>query len=422
MRTVALSLPVFLVLVCALAPGALAQGQAPPPRAQGARAQGAGVKDFVDPTYGGRIRQIRNPDGHAHNFYYNRNPWNADDSLMLGIWTDPQQKNWQVVLYDGEGRFIKSLFSIEKYDWRLCWDRNNPDILYTWKGSDLFRYNVKTGEAASLKSFAPLFLKPNGPSVNQDGDRILVITSDNVFRSYRLPDMGEERTFTINVPAGCNVDWGKPRYTGYRNCIDTAYAAPGLAQQAIVVYDDTGAVVRKFDSIGGGGHYDYSPDGKLAYFKMSRGRRTQGGEAPLEICVASLDSGEERAHPVRAHPVRVLYSAPREKTAYVQNLHLAWPSRVKEWFIASFFPSGGNVPPSYAPLLDEIVQIRMDGTHKFLARSGTMYSRAGGRGAAGDMFWAQPLARPSADGTRICFNSNQSGVIEQCILFLDDKP
>jgi hypothetical protein len=33
------------------------------------------------------------------------------------------------------------------------------------------------------------------------------------------------------------------------------------------------------------------------------------------------------------------------------------------------------------------------------------------------MFWAMPLAAPSADGKRISFNSNRSGTIDQCILW-----
>ena len=42
--------------------------------------------------------------------------------------------------------------------------------------------------------------------------------------------------------------------------------------------------------------------------------------------------------------------------------------------------------------------IRLDGTTKYLARTGTVYSAPAGRGKQGDMFWAQ--TRPSADGKR----------------------
>jgi hypothetical protein len=372
------------------------------------------IVDYTDSTYGSKVRQLKKDDGHEHNFYYYRDPWNADGSRMLGIQSDLEQKNWHVVLYDGDGQFLKDLFAIEQYDWRLCWDRNDPDILYTWKGPDLYRFRVAANRAELLKSFAPLTLKPNGPSCNQAGDRILVTTGDGRFRSFRLPDMSDERTFQISVPEGCFVGSDKPHYIGYRNYIDTAYRGADPAQQAIVVYDDTGAVVHKFDAIGGGGHYDYSPDGKLAYFRLPTGGRGRP-ETPLEIHVVQLDGSRDR----------VLFSVPRNK-AHFSNLHLSWPRKVSEWFVAGFFPSSAasavkgpatdSEPPS-----DGILLIRLDGTTKYLARTGTVYSAPAGRGRSGDMFWAQTLPRPGADGKRISFNSNRAGTIDQYILYVPDS-
>lgn len=367
------------------------------------------IVDFIDPTYGGKIRQLRKDDGHEHNFYYYRNPWNTDGSRMLGIQSDLEQKNWHVCLYDGDGIFLKELFQIDKYDWRLCWDRNNPDVLYTWKGSDLYRFNVADGQPELLKSFAPLGLKPNGPSCNQAGDRVLVITSDGTFHSYHLPDMSDERTFKIEIPEGCSIGWDKPHYIGYRNYIDTAYRGAQPAQEAIVVYDDTGAVVHTFDAIGGGGHYTWSPNGKLAYFKLPTGGRGSP-ETPLEIHVVNLDGGEDR----------ILFSVPRRQARY-QNLHLSWPSKVNDWFVAGFFPSAQS-SDVYEPPFDEILQIRLDGTTQYLARTRTVYSAPAGRGRTGDMFWAQTLPSPSADGKRICFNSNHSGTIDLHLLYLDGAP
>lgn len=166
--------------------------------------------DLIDATYGSRIRHLRRDDGHEHNLYYYRDPWNADGSRMIGIHSDLQQKDWRVVLHEGDGRFIRELFPISRFDWRLTWDRHDPDILYTWRDSDLYRFHVATGKADLLKSFAPLRLKPNGPSCNQAGDRILVVTNDNTFRSYHLPEMGDERTFRIAIPPGASVSWDKP--------------------------------------------------------------------------------------------------------------------------------------------------------------------------------------------------------------------
>ena len=115
----------------------------------------------------------------------------------------------------------------------------------------------------------------------------------------------------------------------------------------------------------------------------------------------------------------VLYSAPREQASYVQNLHVAWPSRVGDWLLASFYHFPNLEPQTYAPPLDKILQLRLDGACKFLARTGSEYSRGTGRGSSTDLFWAMPLAIPSADGKRICFNSNRSGTIDQYILYLE---
>jgi len=304
--------------------------------------------DFNDPSYGTKIRQLKKDDGHEHNLYYYREPWNADGSRLAAVQSDLEQKNWRVCLYDGDGSFIKALFPIEKYDWRLCWDRKDPNLLYTWKADKLYKFNVATGQADVLKDFAPLWLNANGPSVNQAGDRILVVTSDKMFRSYHLPDMGEERAFKLDVPAGCQVAWDKPHYTGYRNYIDTAYRSQDLSQQAIVLYDDNGTVVHKFENIGAGGHYDWSGDGKLAYFKMSLGPRNPGGPRPLEIRVVNVDGTGDR----------VLWSVPREKSIGIQNLHLSWPKKVNDWFIASLFPHAEFLPAAQAGQIQQPAQGR----------------------------------------------------------------
>lgn len=415
---------------------------------------GRSIVDFIDPVYGGKIHQLRQDGGHEHNLYYYRDPWNADATRMIGIQSGLDQKNWRVCLYDGDGQFLKALFPIFQYDWRLCWDLHDPDLLYTFRGAELYRFHVASGKADLLKSFAPLTLMPHGPSLNQAGDRILVSTSDKVIHTFHLPEMNEVRSFKPAVPAGSFFSWDKPHYTGYKNVIDTAYSSADPANQAIVFYDDTGAVVHTFDGIGGGGHYDTSCDGKLAYFKLAGGPR--GQRTPFEIHVVNLDGKDDR----------VLFSLPGAQ-AHFQNLHLSWPRKRSDWFIASFFPMGeakmapanaetpaprnvrrrvagstaattetksfanntprqarvpraaANAGESYSPPWDEIMMLKLDGTTKYLARTGTTYSRAAGRGGQGDMFWAQTLGRPSADGSRICFNSNRSGTIDLCILYTE---
>ncbi len=389
------------------APASASSGPAAPPSAV-MHVGAPTLVDYSDPTYGGKIRQLQKDDGHEHNFYYYREPWNADGSYMLGIQSDLQQRNWHVVLYDGDGRYIKDLFSTDLYDWRLCWDRKDPDILYTWKADRLFRFHVKDGKAELLKSFKPLALLPNGPSINQDGDRILVTTSDHTFRSYHLPDLGDERTFQPQLPEHTQTGWDKPHFTGYRSTIDVAFHSTDLRTQGVLVYDDTGALVHRFDGFGGGGHCTFSPDGQIAYFFMP-GYPRNDGKNSLDIHVVKLDGSDDR----------VVFSVPQSQATCVQNLHLSWPAKVNGWFLASFYHFPNMQQPTYAPPFDEILQIGVDGKSKYLARTGGNYSRGAGRGSSTDMFWAMPLAAPQANGKRVSFNTNRSGTIDQCILFLD---
>ncbi len=368
-----------------------------PPMGALAATQCANANDYVDPTYRSPIRQLLKPDGHDHNIYYHRNPWNADNTYMVGIQSDLNQANWRVVLYDGNGCYIKDLFTLGSLDWRLVWDRNDPALLYTWRNSGLYRFNVNTNTVELLKSFAQLDFTPTGLSLNQAGDRILVITSDKVFRSYRLSDMQDERSFTVTYPTSCVSGWKDERYIGYGNYISTACASSTPSQQAILIYNDDGVLIHQFHGIGGGGHYDFSPGGQLAYFPALT------SAAPLDIHVVNLNGTNDR----------VVFSAPHTDILHVQNLHLSWPDKVTGWFIASLFPSAASVPANYAPLLDEIIKINTDGSYSFLARTYTADSPG--------LFWAQPLASPSADGSRISFNSIRSGTIDQFILFTQHR-
>ena len=367
---------------------------------------GIELVDSADARYGARVRQLRKDDGHEHNLYYHRNVWNADGTRLVVIHSDLEQKNWKVALCDGEGRFEKYLFTPNDYDWRIVWDRRDPHVLYTTRAASLYRFDVRTGQANLLHKFsAPLL--PIGASLNQDGSRILVATNDWMFHSFALPAMDAPRSFRPAVPAGYNSD--KPGYTGHGDTVHVPYADG--ARQGILLYTDDGTLVHEFKGVGGGGHYDFSPEGKLAYFKLPIAD-AKGGRA-LEIHVVNRDGSDDR----------VLLRAPVSEMGYVQNLHLSWPDRVNDWFVASFFPNASRLPKTYAPWLDEIVQVRLDGTHRVLARSQTAHSRAAGKGGAGDMFWAQPLASPSADGRRIAFNSNRSGTIDLCILTVaPEKP
>jgi hypothetical protein len=341
---------------------------------------------------------------------------------MIVIRQNTLSSPFEVTLYTGDGCFVKTLFTASQYNWRVAWDRNDPAILYTTTWSGLYKYNVNTNTTTLLKSFESLGgFKPMGPSLNQAGDRIFVITFDGSARTYRLPDMKEERAFSISSllsANGCLTDWEDIRYTGYLNYVAVnCWDSPKTpTTEKLAVIEDTGIVLHVFSGpygkSGFSGHWDFSPNGKLAYF------RDAGGGTPLEIRVVNIDGTNDQ----------MLYSVPQSEALYTDNLHLSWPDKVNDWFIASFFPTP-DLPSTYIPPRDEILKINLDGTFEYLARTGTRPRIPG----VPFQFWAQPLASPSADGSRINFNSNctptspaancvSTGTIDQYILFTGASP
>lgn len=366
--------------------------------------------EFADPTYGSQIRQLYNPAGDEHNLYHYRCVFNADNSRLLGIETPANTKDYLVTLYDGDGRFLKRLFTPQEYDWTLAWDRHDPRVFYTRSGGTVFRYDVSAGQAAAIRKFErPSIAGPTGLSLNQAGDRLLLRMTDNTVRTYRLPTLDDERVCKIDIPAGWAANWDKLRFTGHRN-----YFALELMERSVRGAQPKPPELRIYDGVTGQlfhtlegitvGHHDFSPTGKLAYVEGFNQRRD------LQLHVVNLDGTDDR----------VVFTAPRNKLRYVRNFHVTWPAGVPDWFLLSFFPQTGRLPASYEPYLDELVQVRVDGSHRVLARTGT---------TCADNFWAQPQQSPSADGTRVLFHTNascavgqigykNSGTIDQCLLYL----
>ena len=384
----------------------LVANQPPPPPKPVPAAPSQTINDFTDPTYGGRVRQILNPAGDEHNLYHYRSVFNADNSRLLAIETPKGSKDYIVVLYDGDGRFLKRLFTVPQYDWRAAWDRRDPKFFYTWKGSTVYRYDAEANKATALRTFEnPSIASPSGLSLNGKGDRLLLRMSDKSVRTYRLPALDDERTCRIEIPDGRYANWDKLRFTGHKDYFALEFAPKQPTSRPFTrIYDGlSGKVFHTLEGIGVG-HSDFSPDGKFAYIERSH----RGGD--LKIRVVNLDGTDNR----------VVFTAPREKLRYVRNYHITWPAGVRDWFLLSFFPQTGHLPASYEPWLDELVQVFVDGRHKVLARTGT---------TCGANFWAQPQQSPSADGSRVLFHSNgtctvgrtgykSSATIDLCLLYL----
>ena len=400
------------LIVLAIIPHRMADAQAA--GASEATASKTRLVEFTDPTYGGRIRQVFNPAGDEHNLYHYRSVFNADNSRLLGIETPQGSKDYQVTLYDGDGQFLKKLFTQAEFNWTLAWDRHDPRYFYTRNNNTVYRYDVELAKAEPLKTFAnPAITQgPTGLSLNQRGDRLLLRMSDQSVRSYRLPDLDNERICTIEVPEGRYANWDKLRFTGHKDYFAITFedqvprpAGTRPRPPLTRIYD--GLAGTHFHTLEGVtvGHHDFSPDGKLAYVE---GYFNQGPE--VRVRVVNLDGSDNR----------IVFTAPRAKLRYVRNYHITWPAGVSDWFLLSFFPQTGRLPADYEPYLDELIQVFVDGRSNTLARTGT---------TCAENFWAQPQQSPSADGTCVLFHTNgtcqvghlgceSSGTIDQCILYL----
>ena len=373
--------------------------------------------DFLDPTYGGRVRQIYNSAGDEHDLYHYRSVFNTDNSRLLGIATPKGSTDYQLTLFDGDGMFLKKLYTQREYDWTLAWDRNDQRCFYTRKGGTVYRYDVEMNQAEPLREFHnPSIAGPSGLSLNELGDRLLLRMTDQTVRTYRLPDLDDEHVCRIETPAGWFPNWDKLRFTGHKNYFALTFEQkrplpPGEHQQRPFtrIYDGiTGDLFHTLDAVTVG-HHDFSAEGKLAYVE---GYFNQGSK--MKVHLVNLDGTDDR----------VVFTAPREKLRYVRNYHITWPHGTPNWFLLSFFPQTGRLPQTYEPYLDELVQVFVDGRSKVLARTGT---------TCASNFWSQPQQSPSADGTRVLFHTNgtcsvgrlayeSSGTIDQCILYLENQP
>lgn len=359
------------------------------------------IYDYTDATYGGKVRQL-SQSGSQHNWYYHRNAWNSDNSYMLGI--KDSSGNFILYRYNGDGSNPVQLNNTQ--NWRVGWSRTEPNYFYTHNSSTkIYKYNVVTKTATEMIQSPTLpagltFNSTEGPTFNQAGDRLFIQTTNTVtgvhsVRTYRIngTTLDTVRTFDLDgpngkIPSGFEVGATGNRYTGYQNYIGIYGGSTTGGIDRIVTFDESGNIQSQISK--GGGHYDFSPNGKLAYYTEKSGN--------VEIHVVDV------VGPLAGTNDKVVYSG---SAANIRNGHCSWPDKVNNWFVAGFFPDSGSTPlASYAPPYDEILQINVNldntvSSTKFLARTGT----ESGNGAG---FWAQVLPSPSADGTRISFNSNRN--------------
>ena len=264
--------------------------------------------DATDPTYGGRLRQIFNPGGDEHDLYHYRSVFNADNSRLIGIETPKGSKVYIVTLYDGDGRFLKRLFTQAEYNWTLAWDRHDPGILHTRSQNTVYRYDVEAGKAHPVRSFNNPAINsgPTGLSLNQKGDRLLLRMGDQTVRTYRLPALDDERICHIEIPEGWFANWDKLRFTGHKDYFALEFGQkqplPAGARPAppfLRLYDGvSGKLFHTLENVPVG-HHDFSPDGKLAYVDGFNQRRD------MQVRVVNLDGSRALGESGFSGPIAV---------------------------------------------------------------------------------------------------------------------
>src|SRR4030095_12096974 len=117
--------------------------------------------------------------------------------------------------------------------------------------------------------------------------------------------------------------WEDFRYIGYQdyvalNCWDKA---PSTFEK-LIISGDTGTTLNIFSGVSGAagysGHYDFSPDGKLAHSTESGG--------VITIRTKNIDGTGDTVH----------YTGPN---ANEDSRHITWPRAVNGWFVVGFFPA-----------------------------------------------------------------------------------
>jgi hypothetical protein len=223
---------------------------------------------FTDPQWGGVYQEmIRTVPGGAsdHNFYYWRNSFNANGTLMLGIQSPPSSngtmKPWIVAMFDGNGCFLKPLYvaagasaDTPSFNWRANWSRTDPDVFYTtgvsggWPGinhlspNSIYAIHPCAGDITGISDPAcgadsamvvrPLYQftlsnpiganlistdEPSGPSLSEDGTRIGIVTrSSGYFSShYYWSSVGLSNSTTVSPGSLHTFDITANYPTGY---------------------------------------------------------------------------------------------------------------------------------------------------------------------------------------------------------------
>lgn len=145
-----------------------------------------------------------------HNLYHIRPVWNSDSSYLILVHHGPGT-TWTVSLHHGlTGVWIKDLFTLATYGWRLVWSKVYPHLLYTDQSgtNNIVVYNVETKSVVQTVASPTTPMTPSGPTINYAGTRIMWSGGSSVSATRIMSyDLNTDGTINVGSLASWNPTW-----------------------------------------------------------------------------------------------------------------------------------------------------------------------------------------------------------------------
>lgn len=346
---------------------------------------------YVDPTFDTVVRRLTDARGTPNrgdvgtlplitHEYATMSPFNADNSRLLLVHLS------YFALYDGQGRYLRSLpFSVNASS-EPRWSRTEPNHFYYNSGNQLRRFDISRDSSAAIVTFSEYSnISGLGESeISFDGDhRVLVGDGRDIF-VYSMSSRSKGPVLRTDV--GSLID--NVFITPDNNVLITWYSQGKGRRSGIEMYDSQMRFIKQVTTVQG--HMDVARD-------------RNGEEVLLWTNSADPDAPEDCNNAVVKIRLSDLNNQCLLSLDWGMAVHISAP-HTGDWFVVSTYthknqPMALSAPPEPLKYRDEILRIRLDGSE--------VQRLAHHRSRSFDAYSYQPKASVSRDGRFIIFTSNK---------------
>jgi len=357
---------------------------------------------ITDPQFGTTVMRISN--ARESEFagivpqYSKRQAWNADDSFLLLHTGDGR-----TLLYDGQTyapvKELDGYFGVDVF-----WHPTDPNVFYFNPDSILYSYNLSHSIATRLHVFTPYtWANTRGEgNMSNDGRYYAVvgqvydyITYEVTFKDIVVCDLQTNTEISVlSIPQDSisSFDWVSISPLGNYVVVDYANEITGR-YNGVELYD------RNLNFIWqkplGAGHSDLGVDAN--------------GD---EVLVMDIYDPVENVYHIKKFQLSDGQETTLLSVSQLFDLHISLQNQQRsEWCFISTFDSPGrltDVGISWLPFEDEIFAVKLDGSGE-VQRIAHHHSRRYSPSTPdpdNSVYWAEPHATVSRDGSRILFGSN----------------